>query len=93
MDESKKPFTLRLSDESIKRLSALALTYSLSKQNLLSVMIRNFRPEDHLEEIQSLMYAKYKTADQKAKEDELKIKQYLDSLSPEQLAELISSKR
>ena len=94
MPSSLTPFTLRLDTEAVKKLAALALTHSVSKQNLLNVMIRNFRPEDHLEELERLMYAKYKTSDQKIRADvEARAKEYLDSLNAEQLALLIESKR
>lgn len=59
----KKPFTLRLTEQSIARLDELSSKHAVSKQNLIDLMIEDFddgKPA-MVAKLAERKYAKYKT--------------------------------
>lgn len=59
----KKSFTLRLSIEALERLNELSSKHSVSKQNLLNMMVAQFDDSKPsvVNQLAELKYAKYKT--------------------------------
>ncbi len=59
----KKAFTLRLSIEALERLDELSSKHSVSKQNLLNMMVAQFDDSEPsvVNQLAEFKYAKYKT--------------------------------